>query len=230
MNGVRMLVWDFPTRIFHWLLAGAVIGAIVSGLQGGAMMDWHSRFGLTIAGLLAFRIVWGILGSTYARFAQFFPSPGKVGAYIRGEWRGHGHNPIGALSVFGLIGLLAVQVATGLFSNDDIAFSGPLSDLVTKSVSNRLAGIHELLVNALVFLVALHVGAIVFYTRVKKENLVRPMITGWKDGAQGESARGGGWLALAVALVVAAAAVYGASGAWLPAPPPAPKGVETPNF
>ncbi len=230
MNGVRMLVWDFPTRIFHWLLAGAVIGAIVSGLQGGAMMDWHSRFGLTIAGLLAFRIVWGILGSTYARFAQFFPSPGKVVAYIRGEWRGHGHNPIGALSVFGLIGLLAVQVATGLFSNDDIAFSGPLSGLVTKSVSNRLVGIHELLVNALYFLVALHVGAILFYTRVKKENLVKHMITGWKDGAQGESARGGGWLALAVALVVAAAAVYGASGAWLPAPPPAPKGVETPNF
>ncbi len=69
MGHKRALVWDLPTRLFHWLLVAAVAGAVVTGLQGGAMMDWHGRFGLSIVGLLAFRLVWGFFGSTYARFA-----------------------------------------------------------------------------------------------------------------------------------------------------------------
>ena len=230
MGEQRVFVWDLSTRLFHWLLAAAVTGAVVTGLQGGALMDWHGRFGLSIVGLLAFRLVWGFVGSTYARFIQFFPTPGKVAAYWRGQWRGEGHNPLGALSVFGLLALLAVQVASGLVGNDDIVFSGPLADLVTKDISNRLTGFHQLLSNALYALVALHVVAVLFYTRRKKRSLIRPMITGWKDNAQGESARGGGIVAFAVAVVVAASAVYGASGVWLPAPPPAPKAAETPNF
>lgn len=229
MDDKRVFVWDLPTRLFHWLLAAAVIGAVVTGQQGGAMMDWHGRCGLSIVGLLAFRLVWGITGSTYARFAQFFPTPGNVAAYLRGEWRGEGHNPVGALSVFLMLALLTVQVATGLVGNDDIAFSGPLMDLVTKNFSNRMTGIHQMLANVIYVLVPLHVVAILIYARFKKQYLVRPMLTGWKDNAQGESARGGGLVALAVALVIAAAAVYGASGAWL-APPPAPAAGETPNF
>jgi cytochrome b len=192
MGEQRVFVWDLPTRLFHWLLAAAVTGAVVTGLQGGALMDWHGRFGLSIVGLLAFRLVWGFVGSTYARFIQFFPTPGKVAAYWRGQWRAEGHNPLGALSVFGLLALLAVQVASGLVGNDDIVFSGPLADLVTKDISNRLTGFHQLLSNALYALVALHVAAVLFYTRRKKRSLIKPMITGWKDNAQGESARGGG--------------------------------------
>lgn len=225
----RAFVWDLPTRLFHWLLAAAVIGAVATGLQGGALMDWHGRFGLSIVGLLAFRLVWGIAGSTYARFAQFFPRPDKLAAYLRGEWRGEGHNPLGALSVFGLLALLTAQAATGLVGNDNIAFSGPLNDLVTKNFSNRMSGVHYLLSNVLYALVALHIGTILIYSRIKKRDLVRPMITGWKDDAQGESAQGGGLVALAVSLVVATAAVYGASGAWL-APPPTPAAGETPDF
>lgn len=229
MNSKKIRLWDLPTRLFHWLLVLCVLAAVVSGQLGGNLIDWHGRIGLLIVGLLVFRLVWGIVGSTYARFRQFVPTPARIKAYLRGEWRGEGHNPLGALAVFGLLGLLIAQVLTGLFSNDDIAFVGPLFDLVSKNLSNRLTGIHHLLSNLLIALVVLHVAAIVFYARVKKQSLVKPMITGWKEG-EGESACGGGWFALIVALVLAAAAVYGASGAWLPEPPPPPPAAETPSW
>ncbi|UCV04753.1 cytochrome b/b6 domain-containing protein [Dechloromonas denitrificans] len=229
MNSKKIRLWDLPTRLFHWLLVLCVLAAVVSGQLGGNLIDWHGRIGLLIVGLLVFRLVWGIVGSTYARFRQFVPTPARIKAYLRGEWQGEGHNPLGALAVFGLLGLLIAQVLSGLFSNDDIAFVGPLFDLVSKNLSNRLTGIHHLLSNLLIALVVLHVAAIAFYARVKKQSLVKPMITGWKQG-EGESASGGGWLALIVALVLAGAGVYGASGAWLPEPPPPPPAAETPSW
>lgn len=228
MNSTRFRLWDLPIRIFHWALVLGIAAAFVSGQLGGNLIDVHGKIGIVVVGLIVFRLVWGVLGSTYARFAQFFPTPAKISAYLRGEWHGEGHNPLGAFSVFGLLSLVALQVGTGLFSNDDIAFVGPLFDLVSKDLSNRLTGIHQLLSNALLALVVLHVAAIGFYGRVKKQNLLMPMITGWKEG-HGESARGGGLVALVVALIVAAGAVYGASGAWLPEPP-APPPAETPNW
>ena len=224
MSKQRIRLWDLPTRLFHWLLAGLVVASFVSGKIGGNAMDWHGKFGLAILGLLAFRLVWGFAGSTYARFVSFLPTPAKVLAYLRGQWRGVGHNPLGAFSVFGLLLLLAFQVGTGLFGNDDIAFRGPLYELIGKDLSDRLTGLHKLSVNVLIALVTLHIVAIAFYVRVKKDHLIRPMLTGWKDVAPGEgaSASGGGALPLAVALLVAVATVYGGSGAWLPTPPPPP--------
>lgn len=224
MSKQRIRLWDLPTRLFHWLLAGLVVASFVSGKIGGNAMDWHGKFGLAILGLLAFRLVWGFAGSTYARFVSFLPTPAKVLAYLRGQWRGVGHNPLGAFSVFGLLLLLAFQVGTGLFGNDDIAFRGPLYELIGKDLSDRLTGLHKLSVNVLIALVTLHIVAIAFYVRVKKDDLIRPMLTGWKDIAPGEgaSASGGGALPLAVALLVAVTTVYGGSGAWLPTPPPPP--------
>ncbi|PKO46264.1 MAG: cytochrome B [Betaproteobacteria bacterium HGW-Betaproteobacteria-4] len=230
MNNQRIRLWDLPTRLFHWLLVLAVIAAVVSGQLGGSLIDLHGKIGLAIVGLIAFRIVWGFAGSTYARFAQFFPTPAKIRVYLKGEWRGLGHNPLGGLSVFSLIFLLTVQVTSGLFANDDIAFVGPLFDLIDKSLSDRLSGIHHLLSNVLIGFVVLHVGAVIFHGRVKKDDLVKPMLTGWKEGATGEPARGGGVIALAVALLIAGVAVYGASGAWLPEPPPMSAVVETPSW
>lgn len=225
----RIKVWDLPTRLFHWLLVLAVVALIVTGKAGGNLIDWHGRIGVLLAGLLAFRLVWGLVGSTYARFAQFFPTPAKISAYLRGEHHGIGHNPLGALSVFALLGVLTVQVLTGLVANDDIAFVGPLYDLVGRDLSNLATGWHKLIINGLILLVVLHLAAIAFYARVKKNNLVKPMVLGWKETAAGESARGGGLVAFLVALAIAALAVYGASGAWLPEPPP-PAAVETPAW
>ncbi|ARJ64461.1 cytochrome B [Magnetospirillum sp. ME-1] len=229
MSQPKFRLWDLPTRLFHWSLAAAIVAASLSGQLGGGLMTWHGRIGLAVVGLLAFRLVWGVVGSTYARFAHFIPTPARIRAYLKGEWHGEGHNPLGALSVFGLLGLLTVQVATGLFANDDIAFTGPLYDLAGKALSNRLTAIHHLLSKLVYLLVALHVGAIVFYARIKKQNLVLPMLTGVKEGA-GEPARGGGIVALAVALVMAAAMIYGASGRWMPPPPPPPPAASTPDF
>lgn len=229
MNHQRIRIWDLPTRLFHWSLVISVTAAIVTGKAGGNLIDWHGRIGILIVGLLAFRIVWGLLGSTYARFAQFVPTPGRIRAYLRGELRTAGHNPLGALSVFALLAVLLVQSVSGLVSNDDISFYGPLYDVAGRELSNTLTGIHHQLSNVLIGLVVLHILAVVFYVVLKKQDLVKPMITGWKNSADGEPARGGGLVAVLVALVVAGAAMYGASGAWI-APPPPPPPVETPNW
>jgi cytochrome b len=175
---VTVQVWDLPLRLFHWLLALAVAASIVTGEIGGNLIDWHGRIGVFILGLLVFRIIWGFIGSTHARFASFFPTPAKVSAYLKGQWQGIGHNPLGALSVLALLGVLATLVGAGLFANDDIAFQGPLFTLVDKSLSDKLSGLHETAFNVLAVLLVLHIAAIIFYARVKKHNLVVPMLTG----------------------------------------------------
>ena len=224
MNKKRIRLWDLPTRVFHWSLVVLVVASFVTGKIGGNAMVWHGRCGLAILGLLSFRLLWGMIGSTYARFLTFLPTPAAVLAYLRGQWRGLGHNPLGALSVFGLLGVLAFQVSSGLFANDDIAFRGPLYALITSGLSERLTGWHKLSVNLLLLLVFLHLLAIGFYARVKGDNLLKPMLTGVKevDPDQGPAATGGGPLAFVVALAFAVAAVYAGSGAWLPPPAAVP--------
>ena len=225
----KILIWDLPTRLFHWLLVLSIVALVVTGKAGGSWMEWHGRLGLLVLGLLVFRLLWGVMGSTYARFAGFFPTPAKVAAYLRGQWHAPGHNPLGACSVLALLAVPLFQALTGLVANDDIAFVGPLYDLVGRDLSNLATRWHLLAVNVLLALVALHVAAILFYAHIKKDNLVKPMVLGWKDSAHGESARGGGWIAFVVALALAVLVVYGASGAWLPEPPP-PAAVETPAW
>jgi cytochrome b len=227
---MRAYVWDLPTRLFHWSLVTLVVAAFVTAKVGGNAMVWHGRIGLAIIGLLVFRIVWGFVGSTYARFATFVRGPGAILAYLRGEWSELGHNPLGALSVLALLGILGIQAATGLFANDDIAFEGYLASGVGSDLSGRITSIHHLMENALMLLVALHVGAITFHARVKKHNLVKPMLTGWTEGASEQSAKGGNAIAIIVAALIAAIAVWAASGAFLPAPPPAPPASAAPVF
>jgi len=227
-------------RVFHWSLVATVTAAIVTGEIGGPWMVWHGRAGLTIVGLLVFRVVWGVVGSPTSRFANFAPSPRKVVRYLRGQWRGVGHNPLGALSVFALLGLLALQAGTGLFGNDDIAFTGPLNHLVDDSLGGRLTGWHRLLANALFVLMGLHLCAIAFYTGIKRHKLVKPMISGVHDVEAGTPlpapARQGGSWALPLAVTLAAAGVLaiaraGPGAGPAPAPeatPPVPAAAKTP--
>jgi cytochrome b len=176
----RIAVWDLPTRVFHWSLVLAVTVAIVTGLIGGDWMRVHGNAGIAIVGLLGFRLVWGIAGAAHARFAGFAPTPARLRAYLGGRWQGHGHNPLGALSVFALLSLLAVQTGTGLVGNDEIAFQGPLAQLVDETRSLQLTGLHQQLAYVLMGFIGLHVLAIVAYLIVRKTDLVRPMVTGWK--------------------------------------------------
>lgn len=221
---MRIKVWDLPTRVFHWVLFLAVSAALLTGLQGGNWMVWHGRLGLLIVGLLVFRLVWGVIGSTYARFIQFVPTPGRVIAYLRGQWHGLGHNPLGALSVLGLLALLLWQSVSGLFSTDDIAFDGPLEGLVDSGTSSWLTGLHRQGLWLIPALVALHLLAILFYRFIRGKDLVTPMLTGTKqtDEPDAEPARGGGPLMFVIALGVAVVAVWAANGGFLPPPPPPP--------
>lgn len=221
-----VLVWDWPLRVFHWTLAMLVVVSIVSGQIGGNWIDWHSRSGIAIVGLLAFRLIWGIVGSTHARFLSFIRGPRTILAYLRGEWRGVGHNPLGALSVLGLLSVLAAQAVTGLFGNDDIAFNGPLYALVDKSTSDWSIGWHKSIFWVLLALIAAHLSAIAYYARFRKQNLIRPMLSGFTttdDPAQSD-ARGGGWPALLVAVAIGIAASWAAAGGIVPPPPPPPAG------
>jgi cytochrome b len=223
----RVKVWDLPTRLFHWLLVALTVATFVTGFKGGDLIEWiewHGRFGLAIVGLLAFRLAWGVIGSTYARFTQFVPGPARVSAYLRGRWHGLGHNPLGAFSVLTLLALMLFQVGSGLVADDSISFTGPLKSLVSQDTSDRFTGLHRQGIWLIVGMVSLHLASIVFYFVVKKNDLLRPMLTGTKvvsDPAL-ESARGGGWLAFIVALAIAVGAVWAASGGLNPPPPPPP--------
>lgn len=224
MSVHRIKLWDLPTRLFHWLLVGLVVAAFVSGLIGGNAIVWHGRFGVAIAGLLAFRLVWGFIGSSSARFAHFMPTPARIRDYLQGRWSGLGHNPLGALSVFGLLAVLLFQVGSGLVSNDDIAFSGPLRDWVSEELSQQLTSLHRQSIWLVGGLVALHVAAILFYAHVKKDNLVKPMISGYKelDAPPAEEIRPARPWALIVALALAAAVTWLAAGGLVAEPPPPP--------
>ena len=215
-------VWDLPLRLFHWLLLICVAGALIS-VQIKAM-DWHGRFGLAVVGLLAFRLVWGLIGSTHARFWAFAPGPKTLSDYVRGRWHGLGHNPLGALSVFAILGVLAFQSITGLFADDVIAYTGPLRRAVSGDTASQLTGWHMRMEYVIYGLIALHLAAIAFHELIKRERLVKPMITGRKqvEARDARHARGGGWVAFLLAVLIAAGAVWVANGALLSPPPPPP--------
>lgn len=177
---VEIHVWDWPLRLFHWLLVLSVLGAYLTGTEGGDWTDWHARFGSAVMGLVVFRLIWGFIGNTHARFSSFFPTLPRLFAYIKGDWHGVGHNPVGALAVLALLSVLLILVGTGLFANDDIAFEGPLYSLIEKDFSDKLSGWHVRSVNVLVVLLGIHVAAIAFYQHVKKNDLIKPMLTGKK--------------------------------------------------
>lgn len=219
----KVLVWDLPTRIFHWLLVAALTGAYFTGENGGNWLVWHERLGIFIVGLITFRLVWGFAGSTYARFTTFVRGPAAIKAYLAGQWQGLGHNPLGALSVLALLVLVILQFSTGLFAqNDDTGFAGPFYALVGSRIGDLATRLHHKIFDVLAIMVGLHVAVVVFHTRIKKNNLIKPMIIGHKEVSTGESARGGSLVALIVALLISMAASYGASGVWVEEPPPPP--------
>jgi len=178
---VLVRVWDAPTRLFHWVLTLAVVGLVVSAELGELV--WHFRLGYAVLVLLMFRLVWGLVGGHWSRFVNFLYHPRQMWQYLRGGDTTHwvGHNPVGSLSVYALLGFLLLQTVSGLFSDDEIANSGPLTRFASGDwVSNATWYHKDIGQYILMALVALHVTAIVAYYLKKRENLVRPMITGDK--------------------------------------------------
>ena len=178
-------VWDLPTRIFHWSLLTCFIGLVVTVNLGGNWMAWHFRFGYTVLSLLLFRMVWGLIGGRWSRFASFIYAPSTIMAYVKGRGgpeHSVGHNPLGAGSDFALLGMLLLQVASGLFSDDDIAFQGPFAKFVSNARVGQATWYHkEVGATVLFILIGLHVAAIFYYLYKKKENLILPMVNGDKQ-------------------------------------------------
>ncbi|TAG32533.1 MAG: cytochrome B [Polaromonas sp.] len=183
-NLFKVRVWDLPTRLFHWSLVAGVIGLAISGLMGGNAMVWHFRFGYAVLSLLLFRVVWGLVGGRWSRFGAFIYAPTSVINYLKGRGKPEhsvGHSPIGAASVFAVLGLLLAQAGTGLLSDDEIAASGPLTRFVSNAMVNLATNYHKNIGKWLLLaLVVLHIGAILFYLW-RKHNLVKPMLSGDKD-------------------------------------------------
>ena len=184
--GQPVRVWDLPTRAFHWLLVFFVIFSVVTAYIGGNAMEWHLRSGYCILTLLAFRLVWGFAGGRWSRFRSFLYAPSTSLRYLRGESLPHehhhvGHNPLGAGSVFALLGILVVQVATGLVADDEIATTGPLNKYVSSATSAIATGWHKNWGQWIILaLAALHISAIAFYWLRRRENLVGAMWHGDK--------------------------------------------------
>jgi cytochrome b len=179
-------VWDLPTRLFHWTLAAALVALVVTAHVGGAAMPWHFRLGYVVFGLLLFRLLWGFVGGHWSRFSRFVYGSSTVFRYLRGQGRADehldvGHNPLGALSVFALLGLLCVQVATGLVADDEIASTGPLNRFVSSRVAGKASYWHADVGQWIIIgLVILHIGAVTFHLLRHRNNLIRPMIVGDK--------------------------------------------------
>ena len=183
----RVKIWDPVTRLWHWVLATVVVlGWSFGKFMSFSTIQWHFYCGYTIIGLLLFRYLWGFFGPAPVRYRAFFASPSRILAYLkeigsRSPSGTPGHNPLGALSAIAMILLLTAQATSGLFiESEDFAESGPLAYLVSDAISDRLLWWHRLSSKFLLALVGLHVAAIFYYLIWKKENLIRPMITGWK--------------------------------------------------
>lgn len=206
-------VWDAPVRLFHWALVLLFAFMFFTGKSGSEWIEWHMRAGYAILALLIFRILWGLFGSTHARFASFLKGPAAGIAFARklmskGAATSLGHNPIGGWMVVALIAVMLVQAGTGLFANDDLLSEGPLASSIAKELSDRLTSFHSWNFNLLLLLAGVHVAAVLYHWLVKKENLISAMFTGVKkvpaDHAEAAPARfASAWLALALAVLAA---------------------------
>ncbi len=177
--------WDFPVRLFHWALVAAIATAWWTNQE--AIINIHELAGYTVLTLVFFRIVWGIVGSSNARFASFVKGPFAALSYLRKLPKGSeeelayaGHNPAGGLMVMVLLVLVAVQAFTGLFASENtfLFFDGPLVKYVPSDFANTMNYIHHANINLIYIAIGLHVAAAIGYLFVKRENLIGPMITG----------------------------------------------------
>ena len=182
----KVRVWDLPTRLFHWLLALSIVGSIATAKIGGNAMVWHFRLGYLVFTLLAFRLLWGFVGGRWSRFVSFVYAPATLWRYLRGDsppgaHHDVGHSPLGALSVFGLLAILAAQVGSGLFADDEIASSGPMVRFVSGATSHMLTSWHKNWGQWIVITLAmLHIVAVLVYLWGKRRNLISPMLGGDK--------------------------------------------------
>ncbi|WP_428033391.1 cytochrome b/b6 domain-containing protein [Amphritea sp.] len=188
-------VWDLPTRMFHWLLVSLVVFLIYSGSWDDSLMKWHFYSGYLLSGLILFRILWGVVGTHYARFCSFVVSPGKALSYLTSLVKGqpehfYGHNPAGAMMVILLMLLLILQIASGLVTSDEVLWEGPFYASASEALSSLGAEVHHRVQLILQCFVGLHILGVIVHSIVSKESLVASMFTGRKQDAGNAKPRG----------------------------------------
>jgi cytochrome b len=182
-------VWDIPLRLFHWVLVLGICASWITAELGFEYTQLHFYIGYCTLGLIAFRIIWGFVGPRHARFVNFVPGPGKALAYARTLLKRDatptvGHNPLGALVVLLMIAMVGAQAVTGLFLIDNTEiWIAPYHAAVNSETAERLAAFHHLNFDVLLWVIALHLLAILFYRVYKRQSLVVPMLTGNKPAA-----------------------------------------------
>jgi cytochrome b len=202
--------WDVPVRVTHWLLVVSVAGAYASSRSMAKLLSWHKYRGYAILILVTFRMVWGFVGTRYARFGEFLRGPRDAARYFRelcarASPKDHvGHSPLGGWSVITMLVLLLAQASTGLFANDDISKVGPFFGWVSNFLSNTMTELHHRFFIALKALIGLHILAIAYYRFAKRVDLLTPMITGLKSAALVPDSKSihGSRLLLALSIVV----------------------------
>ncbi|MBE1236629.1 cytochrome b/b6 domain-containing protein [Phaeovibrio sulfidiphilus] len=187
----RVPVWDWPVRIFHWGIVVLLALLYLSGHSWGQenlhlTMAHHMFLGKLALTFIVFRVLWGFVGSDTARFANFLKGPSAVLAYLRhvkagGAFTGLGHNPLGALMMVALMGLIGLTAITGLFTTDDIMTDGPFVHLVSAATAETLSWIHRNLFDVILILASVHIAAALFYKFVRKDDIITPMITGYES-------------------------------------------------
>lgn len=178
-----VLVWDLPTRLFHWLIVVLVAAAYVTERLN--WMDWHALTGEAVLALVFFRLLWGLFGSETARFRSFLASPAVAARHLHHMFRREpdlqvGHNPAGGWMVMLLLAFLLGETLSGLYVNNDVADEGPFTAWLPAWIANAITALHTILWDLLVAAMALHVLAIALYAAAKGHNLLRPMLTGRK--------------------------------------------------
>ena len=213
--GAPVKVWDLPTRLFHWSLVLLVCFSWWSGEQGGGWLKWHFLSGYAVLSLLLFRLTWGFIGSSTARFGQFLKGPKTGLAHLRVLFsaavpRDFGHNPVGGWIVIFMLAVLTAQAGLGLFADDEVARFGPLNGLVSGATAERLTFLHKIGGKIVLFMVIFHVAAVAIYFIWKRLNLVAPMLSGYSAEKLEPAAAKfvNPWLALLI-LIAAALCVWG---------------------
>ena len=175
--------WDLATRVFHWALAVLVVFSFTTGKIGGPWLEWHMRSGYAILALLLFRVAWGFAGPANARFTAFVRGPAAAVGHARDLFARRvgatvGHTALGGWMVVVMLAVLALQAATGLFTNDESSHEGPLARMVSNAMVDRMSVIHGWNQWVVAAVVVVHVAAIAYYHAVLKANVTRGMVSG----------------------------------------------------
>ena len=215
------LVWDIPTRLFHWAIILLIFFQWFSIEVMDDWMDYHELGGYALLTLIIFRICWGLVGTYYAKFSEFLYSPKQIISYAKSTLDKDskvfaGHNPLGGLAVILMLLLLLTQAVSGLFMTDDIFFYGPYYSAVSDETQKLMSRLHSLTFDILLWIMAIHIIAVIFYVFYKRQPLIRAMFTGIKP-ISGESKIDSHKLMLAlVVLGLCVAGVYGLVEYWAP--------------